>query len=240
VVVVATTTTTATTKSRTDTTTPATIGTATTTTTATTKSSTPAHDRQHTPTHSRHHKSDQDTTTTPTSYEHNHGQPTTPRHTPDMMSSSTTTRTDTPTTKSNTPTTRHTLYIYKRESGKINTRNVKSCIQIQLYAVCFLNICYLLQLFAQNVWWLLFFIITLHQKTRNNRSTEGAGQQTTRSRGTNPGHGVRPSGISCNSAAGSLSPAPCQMWFACCNVGTAQRRDGCNPDTIQSTTTTNY
>ena len=47
-------------------------------------------------------------------------------------------------------------------------------------------------------------------KTRHNRNTEAAGQQTTRSRGANPGRGVRPSGINRNSAVRSLSPAPRQ------------------------------
>ncbi len=58
-------------------------------------------------------------------------------------------------------------------------------------------------------------------KTRHNRNTEAAGQQTTRSRGANPGRGVRPSGINRNSAVRSLSPAPRHLFASCCNVGTA-------------------
>ena len=78
-------------------------------------------------------------------------------------------------------------------------------------------------------------------KTRHNRNTEAAGQQTTRSRGANPGRGVRPSGINRNSAVRSLSPAPRHLFASCCNVGYIYiiiiYISGCNPVQKQSTTT---
>ena len=66
-------------------------------------------------------------------------------------------------------------------------------------------------------------------KTRHNRNTEAAGHKQHGRGEPSQGTGCSLPGKHRNSAEGSLSLAPCHDVDEIGNVGTAQRRDGCNP-----------